>query len=252
MLHFVKSKEENAQEYYFVLFGEFQKFFIKENLKDKDKDYINLFKLLTIYSLYSLYYTQTYEYYYRINTIPEILEIINNFIIELKNLQYLQDKIQLDYNRLLIIVKEITLMMSKMYSDEAFSIGTLIGLKTIILNKYSLPIEQKTNVYKDFMHINQCQKTLENLKITEKIKNENFKNNIDEYLLNKREIINNIKNLKIDSHLYCEFMNQSSNNHKDKSDIYSNQILLLSPSDFDTNKQTVLDLKFNYYDNIIN
>lgn len=44
--------------------------------------------------------------------------------------------------------KEFLLMMSKLYQDDAFSIGVIIGLKSIILNKYGIPVENKFHTYK--------------------------------------------------------------------------------------------------------
>ena len=53
-------------------------------------------------------------------------------------------------------------MVSKLKKDNAFSIGVIPGLKTIILNKYGLPLEQKTNVYQDYLDIFSYNKEEEN------------------------------------------------------------------------------------------
>ena len=105
MLHFSRSKEENAKEYYECLFGQVQNFFFM-------KDYKYIAKLFSIYTLYSLYYTQTYPTFYQINLTIEYLNGLNNFIKEIETLNK-------------EISFEIFSMMKKLKNDNGISIGVI-------------------------------------------------------------------------------------------------------------------------------
>ena len=82
MLHFSRSKEENPKEYYEVLFGEVQYIFFTSHINS----FIFIPKLFSIYTLYSLYYTQISREFYQINTIPEYLQGLNELITKLYNI----------------------------------------------------------------------------------------------------------------------------------------------------------------------
>jgi hypothetical protein len=205
MLHFSKSKEENQKEYYEVLFGEIQSFMIEDRLKDNEKEYSMLFKILSIFTLYSVYYTQTTDYFYQINTIPEILIEINKVISALTPLtMYSSTR------------NQIVMMINKLYNDEAFSIGTVIGLKTIILNKYGLPLELKENIYNDYMDINQSASKLNAFGGKGSIDALNGKRT--EYAASKKFLVDAIKGLcndfpqgAFDMESYCDFINCNNN-----------------------------------------
>ena len=179
ILHFSKRKEESSKEYYEVLFGEIQSFFFSENINSQ---------LFSIYTLYSVYYTQVTNTFYQINTILEFLKGVNLLILKLTKEK---DK---EKN---IVGACVYSMIKKLKNDEAFSIGVIPGLKSIILNKYGLPIERKENVYTYTKEINnyinelntQNQKEIKNNQNKEKIKIE-----LD-YNMTKKNIINGIKEL---------------------------------------------------------
>jgi hypothetical protein len=201
MLHFSKSKEENQKEYYEVLFGEIQLFMIEDRLKPNEKDYTFIFKVLAIFTLYSVYYTQTTDYYYQINTVPEILIEINKVISALSML-----------TNYLSIRNEIILMMDRLYKDEAFSIGAIVGLKTIILNKYGLPLDLKENTFNDYIDINQSAEKLEVFENKSVL--DNFDSKLTDYAILKKNIIDGIKSLAIefedfDVQGYTNFINNN-------------------------------------------
>ena len=201
MLHFSKRKEESSKEYYEVLFGEIQSFFFSENINSQ---------LFSIYTLYSVYYTQVTNTFYQINTILEFLKGVNLLILKLTKEK---DK---EKN---IVGACVYSMIKKLKNDEAFSIGVIPGLKSIILNKYGLPIERKENVYTYTKEINnyinelntQNQKEIKNNQNKEKIKIE-----LD-YNMTKKNIINGIKELNFDKEEYTNFIN----NNYSEIDIYN-------------------------------
>ena len=230
MLHFSKSKEENYKEYYEVLFGEVQMFMIDKYVNCDD----NLIcKIFSVFTLYSLYYTQTSDYFYQINTIPEILIEINKLIECLETNQYFKLK------------NEIILMTDKLYKSDAFSIGSLIGLKTIILNKYGLPLELKMNTYNDYIDINNTAKIIDNY--DNKSLNISMKENYNEYSKVKKTLIDNIKNLGNDfqtfkTDLYCDYINKMS-----QVPLYEGMNLIIE--DILNKKITNLDIQLNQVDN---
>jgi hypothetical protein len=266
MLHYSKTKEENAKEYYEVIFGEIQQFFNENytinNTFPSIKSFKIIVKILAVFTLYSVYYTQTYDFFYQINTIPEILNEINN-LIKLLNQSEKINNIKL--------IKELALMVSRMYNDDAFSIGTIIGLKTIMLNKYGLPLEQKTNVFKDYLDINDSFKSLLKEKdFTGNSSCENYSKDSIEYNSTKQHLVELIKSLSpsgtnsiFNTQFYCDVMNNkltNSNNNKDhynqQYNQYPNSInnqkndLLLTKNDFNQNI-TNIDIQFFQVENNI-
>ena len=247
MLHFSKRKEESAKEYYEVLFGEILSFFFIDNINSQ---------LFSIYTLYSIYYTQTTSTFYQVNIILEFLKGVNTLIIKLiKNNDITVRKIGfIIYN-----------MIKKMKDDDAFSIGVIPGLKSIILNKYLLPIEKKENVYSYTKEIN---KFVNELKNKEKNDNDNTNNNgINiyeqknkkelEYGIIKKNIINQIKDINMDKDDYVNFINNNYcendlNLNINKNDMMNyNKLLvgntILKKEDLKQGEITQLDILFNKY-----
>ena len=247
MLHFSKRKEESAKEYYEVLFGEILSFFFIDNINSQ---------LFSIYTLYSIYYTQTTSAFYQVNIILEFLKGVNTLIIKLiKNNDITVRKIGfIIYN-----------MIKKMKDDDAFSIGVIPGLKSIILNKYLLPIEKKENVYSYTKEIN---KFVNELKNKEKNDNDNTNNNgINiyeqknkkelEYDIIKKNIINQIKDINMDKDDYVNFINNNYcendlNLNINKNDMMNyNKLLvgntILKKEDLKQGEITQLDILFNKY-----
>ena len=241
MLHFSKRKEESSKEYYEVLFGEIQSFFFSENINSQ---------LFSIYTLYSVYYTQVTNTFYQINTILEFLKGVNLLILKLTKEK---DK---EKN---IVGACVYSMIKKLKNDEAFSIGVIPGLKSIILNKYGLPIERKENVYTYTKEINnyinelntQNQKEIKNNQNKEKIKIE-----LD-YNMTKKNIINGIKELNFDKEEYTNFINNNYseidiynqgniNNIMNNYNRYFNDVNL-KKEDLTPGEITQLDCLFNKY-----
>ncbi len=77
-----------------------------------------------------------------------------------------------------------------MYMDDVFSIGAVVGLKTIILNKHGLPIEQKLTTYKEYMEIAQNNNIIKEDLIKEEIENKQNEETYNNYLNRKRNIAN--------------------------------------------------------------
>ena len=248
MLHFSKRKEESSKEYYEVLFGEILSFFFIDNINSQ---------LFSIYTLYSIYYTQTTSTFYQVNIILEFLKGVNTLIIKLiKNNDITVRKIGfIIYN-----------MIKKMKDDDAFSIGVIPGLKSIILNKYLLPIEKKENVYSYTKEIN---KFVNELKNKEKNDNDNTNNNNGiniyeqknkkelEYDIIKKNIINQIKDINMDKDDYINFINNNYcendlNLNINKNDMMNyNKLLvgntILKKEDLKQGEITQLDILFNKY-----
>ena len=241
MLHFSKRKEESAKEYYEVLFGEVQSFFFSENINSQ---------LFSIYTLYSLYYTQTVNTFYQINTILEFLKGVNKLISKL-----LKEKDK----KMNKIGATIYYMIKKLKSEEAFSIGVIPGLKSIILNKYGIPIERKENVYTYTKEINNYINELnsENKKEENNEENNEKKKLVFDYELIKNNIVNEIKELNIDKEGYVNYIN----NNYSETDFYNNGIknnlinnfggfnndANLKKEDLTPGEITQLDFLFNKY-----
>ena len=237
MLHFSKRKEESAKEYYEVLFGEIQSFFFSENITSQ---------LFSIYSLYSLYYTQITNTFYQINTILEFLKGVNSLILKLS-----KDK------KTNMVATTVFSMIKKLKNDEAFSIGVIPGLKSIILNKYGIPIERKENVYTYTKEINSFINELNKENIKEKNNVENIqKNKIEiDYEMVKKNIVNEIKELNIDKEEYVNHINNNysendynfgSRNIMNNYNRYYNDINL-KKEDLTPGEITQLDFLFNKY-----
>ena len=187
MLHFSKRKEESAKEYYEVLFGEILSFFFNDN---------TISQLFSIYTLYSIYYTQVTSTFYQVNIILEFLKGVNALINKL-----IKDK-NINVRKIGFTVYN---MIKKMKDDDAFSIGVIPGLKSIILNKYLVPIEKKENVYSYTKEINNYMKELKDKEIQDNneqnLINQKNKNDLD-YEIIKKSIINEIKDMNMDQDDY--------------------------------------------------
>ena len=244
MLHFSKRKEESAKEYYEVLFGEIQSFFFSDNINSK---------LFSIYTLYSIYYTQVTSTFYQINTIIEFLKGVNELILQLS-----KEKDQ----KVKEVGATIYLMIKKMKNEEAFSIGVIPGLKSIILNKYGIPIERKENVYTYSKEINSFINELnkENHKDGDVEENAQKKKIELDYELTKKNIVNQIKEINIDKEEYVNFINNNYNeadlygygnrnnmmNNYNSYNKYYNDVNL-KKEDLTPGEITQLDFLFNKY-----
>ena len=241
MLHFSKRKEESAKEYYEVLFGEVQSFFFSEDINSQ---------LFSIYTLYSLYYTQTVNTFYQINTILEFLKGINALILKLgKN----------DDKKMKMVGATVYSMVKKMKDEEAFSIGVIPGLKSIILNKYGIPIERKENVYSYTKEINNYIKELndENKKEKNEESNNDKKKIELDYEIIKKNIVSDIKELNMDKEDYVNYINNNYsendfNNYGNVGNIMNNypgyiNDVNLKKEDLSPGEITQLDFLFNKY-----
>ena len=242
MLHFCKRKEENAKEYYEVLFGEIQSFFFEEKITSK---------LFSIYTLYSIYYTQVTSTFYQVNTILEFLKGVNTLIKKLINHENIEIK-KVGY--------VVYNMVKKMKNDDAFSIGVIPGLKSIILNKYLIPVEKKENVYSYTKEINNYVNELKMQQNNEKndINITEQKNKVDlDYSLIKKNIINDIKEINMDKDDYVNFINNNyCNNELNMNDNINNAMNsielyignnYLKKEDLNKGEITQLDFLFNKY-----
>lgn len=167
LLHQVKNKEENTHEYYDCLYREIQIYLFPLN----DDNFIS--KIFAIYMIYSLYFTQTHKIKFKIVTIPESLKAINNLINTLKISKF-------------SIWKVIYAMTNKLYENQAFKITTLLGNRSIILNRYSLPIDSKTDIFNEYSNL-----LLSKKKLTEKSKEDS---NYFDLIRKKSESYNKLKN----------------------------------------------------------
>ena len=241
MLHFSKRKEESAKEYYEVLFGEILSFFFVNDI---------ISKLFSIYTLYSIYYTQVTSTFYQVNIILEFLKGVNALITKL-----IKDK----NKEAKKIGFTIYNMVKKMKDDDAFTIGVIPGLKSIILNKYLLPIEKKENVY---TYTKEIKNFIKELNDKEKKDKNNGINIIDEkdkdeldYALIKKNIINEIKDINMDKDDYVNFIN--NNYYENDLNINRNEMInynkylvgnnFLKKEDLKQGEITQLDILFNKY-----
>ena len=243
MFHFSKRKEESSKEYYEVLFWEIQSFIFSDNINSK---------IFSIYTLYSIYYTQITQTYYQINTILEFLREVNSLISNLRKNKN-KDSIR--------IAATIYKMIKKLKDEDAFSIGVIPGLKSIILNKYGIPIEKKENVYTYTKEINNYIKELKaQSQSQEKINNEekSEKNQLQlDYEMIKKNIVNEIKDLNMNKEDYTNFINNnynelncyncgSTNNLSNNYNKIFNEINL-KKEDLTPGEITQLDFLFNNY-----
>ena len=145
-----------------------------------------------------------------------------------------------------------------MKEDDAFSIGVIPGLKSIILNKYLIPIEKKENVYSYTKEINNYinelkDKENENKNDQSLIEQKN-KNDLD-YEIIKKNIINDIKDINMDKDDYINFINSNYCDnifHKNDEDIMNNNkylpgITQLKKEDLKKGEITQLDILFSKY-----
>ena len=100
-----------------------------------------------------------------------------------------------------------------MKNEEAFSVGVIPGLKSIILNKYGIPIERKENVYTYSKEINSFINELnkENHKDGDVEENAQKKKIELDYELTKKNIVNQIKEINNDKKEYLNFINNNYN-----------------------------------------
>ena len=240
MLHFSKRKEESAKEYYEVLFGEILSFFFNDNI---------ISQLFSIYTLYSIYYTQVTSTFYQVNIILEFLKGVNALINKL-----IKDK-NINVRKIGFTVYN---MIKKMKDDDAFSIGVIPGLKSIILNKYLVPIEKKENVYSYTKEINNYMKELKDKETKDNnektIVEQKNKNDLD-YQLIKKSIINEIKDINMDQDDYINFINSNycdNDLNKNSGDLMNyNKYFIgntnLKKEDLKPGEITQLDIIFNKY-----
>jgi hypothetical protein len=240
MLHFSKRKEESAKEYYEVLFGEILSFFFNDNINSQ---------LFSIYTLYSLYYTQVNTTFYQVNIILEFLKGVNSLINKL-----IKDK----NNNVRQIGFTVYNMIKKMKEDDAFSIGVIPGLKSIILNKYLVPIEKKENVYSYTKEINNYMKELKDKETKDNneknIVEQKNKNDLD-YEIIKKSIINEIKDINMDQDDYINFINSNycdNDLNKNSGDLMNyNKYFIgntnLKKEDLKPGEITQFDIIFNKY-----
>ena len=138
-------------------------------------------------------------------------------------------------------------MIFRIHKADGFSIGIIPGLKTIILNKYGLPCEQRTNTYNDYMDININYKNL-NVKDDDSQLN----NLIQQYKNLKFTSLNNIKtsinDQEFDKDLYCDYINSKNRMVEcSKNDL---AFLRIDNKELEKNINN-LDLQFNIFDNFI-
>ena len=240
MLHFSKRKEESAKEYYEVLFGEILSFFFNDNI---------ISQLFSIYTLYSIYYTQVTSTFYQVNIILEFLKGVNALINKL-----IKDK-NINVRKIGFTIYN---MIKKMKDDDAFSIGVIPGLKSIILNKYLVPIEKKENVYSYTKEINNYMKELKDKEIQDNneqnIINQKNKNDLD-YEIIKKSIINEIKDINMDQDDYINFINTNyfdNDLNKNSGNLMNyNKYFIgntnLKKEDLKPGEITQLDIIFNKY-----
>lgn len=265
LIHLSKYKEENTIEYYQLLYKEIQLYLFTDN------NYCLISKLFSLYCMYSMYYTQPYEIKYQITTIPECLQQLNNLLSSLKELIIEQDSnidetYLINFNtsvkQLYITVYEI---IKKLYQDEAFKLGVILGLKTIILNKYGIPIDLKSDIYSEYKGLfNSIDKLEETNKKKQQLDSHYF-SHIKNYKSNKSVMINNIKAL---FNLGCQENNNNKYNIEEKQ-LYCNKLNELKNTTKATNKTlsyinneytvddlskkvTKLDLNLNKFDYEIN
>ena len=149
-------------------------------------------------------------------------------------------------------------MIKKMKEDDAFSIGVIPGLKSIILNKYLVPIEKKENVYSYTKEINNYMKELKDKETKDNneknIVEQKNKNDLD-YQLIKKSIINEIKDINMDQDDYINFINSNycdNDLNKNSGDLMNyNKYFIgntnLKKEDLKPGEITQLDIIFNKY-----
>ncbi len=237
LLHLAKSKEENTNEYYQVLFKEVQLYLFP----DDNTNIIS--KIFSVYAMYTFYNTQPYKTKFQITTIPECLQEINILLNEVKL-----------YNA--EIFSSLCSIVKQLYSSYAFKIGVVIGLKTIILNKYSLPIELKSDIYSEYKELFRNKERYDNVEKKEVKELAESKDLLYEYKNRKINIVNNIKDLVSDSKsslLYCTEMNKkklfkSEKEKKTLMNLGSVVIKEYQPSDLKKDIISKININMNQFD----
>jgi len=144
-------------------------------------------------------------------------------------------------------------MMSKLYQEEAFSIGTTIGLKSILLNKYGIPVENKSHTYKNYLEVKN------NINFLKECKNKELSSNIEKNMMNysksKKNLVDELKkfyskdnnlsglNSLSDVENYCKFINNEIQSQ------FLSDSFKIQKNDFRSNEITNLDLCFNQSEN---
>ena len=234
LLHLSKYKEENTNEFYQVLFKEVQLFLFP------DDEFNLISKIFSIYCLYTLYNTQTYDIKFQITVIPETLIEINKLLKEVKEISK-------------SLFSEIYSMINQLYSSHALKIGCIIGLKTIILNKYLLPIELKCNIYNEYKQMFETKETLDLIDHKKTMELNNIKSSLNDYKHNKQNLVNEIKNLFTstdqDSLLYCEEVNKIKNfNKSSKKEFFNMNNKNYNLFDLSKESITKLDINMDQFD----
>lgn len=151
------------------------------------------------------------------------------------------------------IRRELLLIMNKLYQEEAFSIGTIIGLKSIILNKYGIPVENKSHTYKNYLEVRNNINFLKECKSKELLSN--LEKNMMNYSKSKKNLIDELKrfytkenhilgtssNSDVDN--YCKFINNEIQTQ------FLSDSFKIQQTDFKINEITNLDLCFNQTEN---
>lgn len=249
LIHHSKYKEENTIEYYQVLFEQVQLYLFPDNPSNM------ICKIFAIYCIYSLYHTQPYRIKFQVTTIPECLESINDCIRQVK----------LKQKSLFITIYS---MIDSLQKQQAFKIGVILGLKTIILNKYGLPIELKSDIYSEFKQLFKSNSHINNMKESQSKEIESFKPILKDYKLAKMSLVNEIKSLfnlensNDDKALYCSEMNSlkqfCGKSQQNKANSYNNYTNIANfgvrgyhPSDLQLGEISRLDVNFDNFDDSV-
>lgn len=240
LIHHSKSKEENTNEYYQELFKEIQLYLFPD-------EYSNLIsKIFGIYALYSFYNTQIYKIKFQITTILECLSEINITLEMLKTINF-------------SLFKSLYSIINYLYISQAFKFGVIIGLKTMILNKYALPIEVKSGLYKEYKEVFKNNEKINDLNYKENHMNSQLKPAILNYKSNKFDVVNEIKDLfdskdTNDAEIFCEEVNLNKSINKKQYGKKLNNISLscgnnlYSIEDLKKSSISKLDINLNQFD----
>lgn len=86
-------------------------------------------------------------------------------------------------------------MILRLYNNEAFKISVVLGMNTILLNKYGLPLESKKDIYTDYKNLFKSRNKLNELKDKEYESKKDFNKTVIAYNKDKSDAINDIKEL---------------------------------------------------------
>lgn len=197
VLHYIKYKEENTNEYYQIIYKEMLMYLFPVNDN-------NIFsKIFSIFCLYSIYYTQPYKIKYKINVILQTQITMNNLLNYFK-MKQLNKEFKCVYS-----------MVLRLYNDQAFKLGLVLGIKSIILNKYGLPIESRAGVYDDYKRLFSSMEKLKEQKKEESIKGQQFLNMVMSYKSLKEGIVGDLKEV-FSNYTSKSNLNEGMNLTKDK------------------------------------